>query len=84
MTFQSRKLIAGFEQRVSKQTNQPYVIITYLNENGSTFQSILDANADIPEGVKQLSVVDVDFQVTFFNNKVSGLKTKSIKLVRNS
>lgn len=81
MNFKSRKILTGILERVSKKTNKSYVVLNFLNENGTTFSSMLDEGVKLPEGLKQLSEVIVEFEVQFFNGNVTGLKTIDIKLV---
>lgn len=75
MQFKTKKILTGVQQKVSTKTNKPYTLLTFLNENGSTFNSMSDV---IPQGLKQLDNCEVEFEVTFYNNNVSGLKTLSI------
>lgn len=81
MNFKTNKVVTGLESRKSKKTDKSYIIINYLNDNGSTFSSMADESLIIPKEIKQLSPVEVDFEVTFYNGNVSGLKTVGLKLV---
>lgn len=82
MRFKTQKVITGIEQKVSKKTGNPYRMVNYLNENGSTFSSMVEEGLVVPEGLKQLSSVEVEFEVTFYNGNVSGLRTVDLKLVK--
>lgn len=81
MTFEAKKILTGVIPKVSKITGKPYTILTYLNDNGSTFTSMMSEDCKLPTGLKQLSDVKVKFEVTFFNGNVSGLKTVGIELL---
>jgi hypothetical protein len=82
MTFKTRKIITGIEKKVSKKTEKEYMVINYLNDNGSTFSSMAAEDLKVPEGIKQLSSCDVEFEVQIYNGNVNGLKTIGLELVK--
>lgn len=79
MVFKSEKIVTGIETRKSKKTGNDYTVINYLNENGSTFSSMVSDDCPLPADLKQLSKVQVEFEVSFYNGNVTGLKTIDIK-----
>lgn len=76
LKFKEKIIMTGIERRVSKQGNE-YLIINYLGENGQTFGTI--AECFIPDGLKQLDKVEVDFQVV--PGRYTQLKTVGISKV---
>ena len=74
MKFETEKIVTGIVERVSKKTNKTYRMIMYLNDDGTTFTSMLQEDVKIPEGLKQLDLCNVVFEVTFYNGNVNGLK----------
>lgn len=76
MKFKTQKIVTGVENRVSTKTNNPYTLITYLDDNGTTFSTITTENTVIPTGLKQLDKVDVEFEV--LPGKYMQLKTLTI------
>lgn len=61
MKFNSTKILAGIETRTSKSTQKEYKLAHFMNEDGTTFSTMLQC--EMPEGVKQLDVVDVTFEL---------------------
>ena len=60
LKFKEEIIMTGIESRTSKQ-GKDYKIINYLGSNGQTFGTI--AECHIPDDLKQLDKVSVDFQV---------------------
>lgn len=81
MKFEQEMIVTGIIEKVSKKTNKAYRIIMYLNDDGSTFTSMVHEDLELPDGLKQLDVVYVTFEVTFYNGNVNGLKTVGLKLI---
>jgi hypothetical protein len=81
MTFKTEKVLLGVIEKVSKKTNKPYVVLNFLNENGTTFTSMLADGVTLPADLQQLDDVIVEFEVQFFNGNVTGLRTIDIKLL---
>lgn len=82
MTFKTKKIITGIEKKTSKKTEKEYMVINYLDEKGYTFSSMAAEGLNIPDGIKQLSSVDVEFEVQIFNGNVNGLKTIGLELIK--
>lgn len=80
MKFETELIVTGIVEKVSKKTNKPYRIIMYLNDDGSTFTSMVHEDLELPNGLKQLDVVIVTFEVTFYNGNVNGLRTVGLEL----
>jgi hypothetical protein len=80
MTFKTEKVLLGVIEKVSKKTNKPYVVLNYLNDDGTTFTSMLGEGVKLPDGLQQLDDVIVEFEVQFFNGSVTGLRTIDIKI----
>jgi hypothetical protein len=81
MTFKTEKVLLGVIEKVSKKTNKPYIVLNFLNENGTTFTSMLADGVKLPADLQQLDNVIVEFEVQFFNGNVTGLRTIDIKLL---
>ena len=81
MTFKTEKVLLGIIEKVSKKTNKPYIVLNFLNENGTTFTSMLADGVKLPGDLQQLDNVIVEFEVQFFNGNVTGLRTIDIKLL---
>jgi hypothetical protein len=81
MTFKTERVLLGVFEKVSKKTGKQYVVLNYLNDNGTAFSSMLADGVKLPEGLQQLDDVIVEFEVQFFNGNVTGLRTIDIKLV---
>jgi len=81
MRFETEMIVTGIVEKVSKKTNKTYRMIIYLNDDGTTFTSMLPEDVNIPEGLKQLDLCNVVFEVTFFNGNVSGLRTVNIEIL---
>lgn len=81
MTFKTEKVLLGVIEKVSKKTNKPYTVLNFLNENGTTFTSMLGDGVKLPADLQQLDDVIVEFEVQFFNGNVTGLRTIDIKLL---
>lgn len=82
MNFETNRILTGIVPKVSKKTGEPYVILNFLNNDGSTFSSMVDNSVTLPDGLKQLSNCKVKFQITFYNGNVTGLKTVGLDLVK--
>ena len=75
MTFKTKKILTGVFNKTSKKTNNEYTILNFLNDNGTTFSSMLGEGVKLPDGLKQLTEVNVEFEVQFYNGNVNGLRT---------
>lgn len=80
MKFETELIVTGIVERVSKKTNKTYRMIMYLNDDGTTFTSMLHEDVEIPEGLKRLDLCNVEFEVTFYNGNVNGLRTIGLEL----
>lgn len=80
MKFETELIVTGIVEKVSKKTNKTYRMIMYLNDDGTTFTSMLHEDVEIPEGLKQLDLCNVLFEVTFYNGNVNGLRTVGLEL----
>lgn len=83
MRFEEKKIITGLSQKVSKKTNKQYTMAYFLNDDGTTFSSVVADGVVIPQDIKQLSPVKVTFEVSFFNGNVNGLKTVYLELLKS-
>lgn len=81
MKFETVKIVTGVVEKVSKKTNKEYKMINYLNDDGSTFTSMLHEDVKLPKELKQLDTCNVVFEVTFYNGNVNGLRTVGINLI---
>ena len=77
LKFKERCILTGIEKRKSQKTGTEYTLANFLGESGQTFGCIVEGN--IPQGVKQLDIVEVDFIVV--PGRYTQLKVESIKKV---
>jgi len=61
LEFKEKCILTGIEKRISKKSDETYIIANFLGDNGQTFGCIVEC--DIPQGIKQLDQVDVVFKV---------------------
>lgn len=76
MLFTESRIVTGVVQRVSQKTGNPYTVVNYLNDDGSTFSTV--AECEIPRELKQLDRVEVDFDLTV--GRYTALKTVAMRL----
>lgn len=67
MRFQCERIITGIENRKSKNGNE-YIIIHFLDDNGKTFSCV--SNVPLPDDVKQLDLVNVEFEIIFTSKNI--------------
>lgn len=67
MKFETKCIYTGTEVIQSKNGNK-YILLNFLDDNGKTFSVI--SNLDIPEGINQLDIVNVEFELLFANRKI--------------
>jgi hypothetical protein len=84
MKFNATRILTGVVEKTSKKTGNKYVMFSYLNDDGLTFSSMANSDLVIPKDLKQLSSVDVELEVTFYNGNVNGVRTNSIALKKVS
>lgn len=63
MKFTARLPITGIVERVSKKTNNPYVIVNFLNEEGQSFGAMYKGVHDIVGQFKQMDLVEATFNL---------------------
>lgn len=80
MKFETVKIVTGVVEKVSKKTNKEYRMINYLNDDGTTFTSMLHEDVKLPKELKQLDICNVTFEVMFYNGNVNGLRTVALEL----
>lgn len=81
MKFETEKIVTGVIEKVSKKTNKEYRMINYLNDDGTTFTSMLHEDVKLPPDLKQLDSCKVTFEVTFYNGNVNGLRTIGLEVL---
>ena len=63
MVFDVDLVLTGLEKRMNKDKSREYMIARFLNEDGKTFDALVDESCIIPDGIKQLDRVKVTFKV---------------------
>lgn len=81
MKFETEMIVTGVVERVSKKTNKEYRMIIYLNDDGTTFTSMLHEDVKLPSDLKQLDSCKVTFEVIFYNGNVNGLRTIGLEVL---
>lgn len=81
MTFETEAIITGIVHKTSTKTNKPYTILLYLDDDGSTFTSMLAEDVNVSADITQLSTVKAKFEVTKYNGNIQGLKTLALEKV---
>lgn len=76
MRFTESRIVTGIVNRTSQKTGNPYTVVNYLNDDGSTFSTV--AECVIPAGLKQLDRVTVEFDLTV--GRYTALKTVALEL----
>jgi len=84
MRFEEKKIITGITRKVSKKTNKEYTMANFLNDDGTSFSSLVADGVLIPQDIKQLSQVKVMFEVTFYNGNINGLRTVNLELLKTA
>jgi hypothetical protein len=75
LNFKEKMILTGITQRISQKTQEKYLLVNFLGEDGQTFGCMADC--EIPQGLEQLDKVEVDFKVLpgrYTQLKVLGLK----------
>lgn len=65
MKFNARCVYTGKTEKKSKKGNK-YILVNFLDDNGKTF-TVLSV-VDVPENIKMLEVVNVEFELVFGRN----------------
>lgn len=76
LDFTKEMIFTGAELKKSKE-NKEYVLVNFLNENGSSFGTVCEC--PLPQNLKQLDKVTVNFLVV--PGRYTQLKTLDIKKV---
>lgn len=63
MIFDVDLVLTGLEKRISKDKGREYTIARFLNEEGKTFDALVEESCIIPDDIKQLDRVKVTFKV---------------------
>lgn len=73
MKFETKRIFTGTTKKVGKQGNE-YILISFLNDEGQTFTVVSDV--DVPENIKMLDEVNVEFEIT--TGRYTNMRVKRI------
>lgn len=61
MTFEKELIFTGVSKRTSKKTNNEYLLVNFLDEDGIQFSALAECN--VPSDLKQLSTCRATFNL---------------------
>jgi len=80
LEFKEKCILTGISKRTSTKTNEEYLLINFLGEDGQTFGCMgsSDLAADV-QGLQQLDKVEVNFKV--IPGRYTQLKVLSLRKI---